>query len=385
MPKKMFEKLIVKFISQTANLEDLTRLMKYLEDKKNLETFKSYIKTNYYSVYAMQNIDRKDILDVLQKRISEEKNKISRRKAHMRIFKYAAILTVFFGLGYYYNSLQNSNKTEFIIPDDDDIVLTTSDGKNIILKEEYDEVQVESKITLKKNSGQLNYNKISKINYQNNKPVIHTIKVPHGKKFKILLSDGTLVHLNSGSKFNYPVSFDEHKPREVFLQGEAYFDVAERINQIFTVNTKTVNVEVYGTEFNFKNYPEDSFSEVVLVDGSIGLYSKFNQGITRLKPGTKGSFDNTDYTISQEKINTSIYTSWIDGVIVFRNESFDNIISKLERIYNVEIINNGQQGLNETFNAKININEEDINVVLSYFNKIHNIKYQTFNNKIIIN
>ena len=104
-----------------------------------------------------------------------------------------------------------------------------------------------------------------------------------------------------------------------------------------------------------------------------------------LKPSTKGSFDNTNYSISQEKINTSIYTSWIDGVIVFRNESFDNIISKLERIYNVEIINNGQQGLDETFNAKININEEDINEVLSYFNKIHNIKYQTFKNKIIIN
>ena len=88
---------------------------------------------------------------------------------------------------------------------------------------------------------------------------------------------------------------------------------------------------------------------------------------------------------SVRKINTSIYTSWIDGVIVFRNESFDNIISKLERIYNVEIINNGQQGLDETFNAKININEEDINEVLSYFNKINNIKYQTFKNKIIIN
>ena len=91
----MFEKLIIKFISQTANLEDLTRLMKYLEDKKNLETFKSYIKTNYYSIYAMQNIDRKDILDVLQKRISQEKRKISRKETYKKFFKYAALLTLF--------------------------------------------------------------------------------------------------------------------------------------------------------------------------------------------------------------------------------------------------------------------------------------------------
>jgi hypothetical protein len=381
----MFEKLIIKFISQSANIDDLNRLMKFLDKKKNLEIFKSYIETNYYSIYAMQNFDKNDILEVVQKRILDEKRKISRKQTLKKLFKYAAILTVFFGLGYYYNSFQIQNKTEFIIPHDDDIVLTTSDGKNIILKEEHDVVQVESKVTLKKNSGQLIYNKISKINYQNEKPIVHTIKVPHGKKFKILLSDGTLVHLNSGSKLKYPVSFDENKPRVVFLQGEAYFNVAERINQVFTVNTKTVNVEVYGTEFNFKNYPEDGFSDVVLVHGSIGLYSKFNQGITMLKPSTIGSFDNTDYSIRQKKINTSVYTSWIDGVIVFRNESFDNIISKLERIYNVEIIYNGQQGLNETFNAKININEENINQVLSYFNKIHKIKYQTFNNKIIIN
>jgi hypothetical protein len=381
----MFEKLIIKFISQTANIDDLNRLMKFLDDKKNLEIFKSYIKTNYYSIYAMQNFERDDILKVLQKRILDEKRKIYRKKIFKKLFKYAAILTLFFGLGYYYNSFQIDNKKEFIIPDDDDIVLTTSDGKNIILDKDHDEVQVESKVILKKDSGQLNYNKISKINSQNEKSAFHTIKVPHGKKFKILLSDGTLVHLNSGSKLKYPVSFDENKPREIFLQGEAYFNVAERINQVFTVNTKTVNVEVYGTEFNFKNYPEDRFSDVVLVHGSIGLYSKFNQEITMLKPSTKGSFDNTNYSISQEKINTSIYTSWIDGVIVFRNESFDNITSKLERIYNVEIINSGQQGLDETFNAKININEENINEVLSYFNKIHNIKYQTFNNKIIIN
>lgn len=381
----MFEKLIIKFISQTANIDDLNRLMKFLDDKKNLEIFKSFIKTNYYSIYAMQNFERDDILKVLQKRILDEKRKISKKKIFKKLLRYAAILTLFFGLGYYYNSFQIDNKKEFIIPDDDDIVLTTSDGKNIILDEESDVIQVESKVKLNKNSGQLNYNKISKINFQNKEPVVHTLKVPHGKKFKLLLSDGTLVHLNSGSELKYPARFQENKPRVVFLQGEAYFNVAERTNQIFTVNTKTVNVEVYGTEFNFKNYPEDRFSDVVLVHGSIGLYSKFNQEITMLKPSTKGSFDNTNYSISQEKINTSIYTSWIDGVIVFRNESFDNIISKLERIYNVEIINNGQQGLDETFNAKININEEDINEVLSYFNKIHNIKYQTFKNKIIIN
>ncbi len=381
----MFEKLIIKFISQTANLEDSTRLMKYLEDKKNLETFKSYIKTNYYSIYAMQNIDRKDILDVLQKRISEEKSKISRKKTYIKFFKYAALLTLFFSMGYYYNTFQTSPQLELIIPEEDDVVLTTSDGRNIILTEEQDEIEIESKLSLKKKSGQLNYNKTFQVNNDVKEPVIHSINVPFGKRFKIVLSDGTLVHLNSGSTFKYPVVFDNIKAREVFLKGEAFFDVAERKNQIFSVNTESINVEVYGTQFNFKNYTEDNFSDVVLVSGSVGLYSKFNKNITKLKPGIKGSFNKTDFTISQDKINTSLYTSWIDGQIIFRNESFDNILTKLERLYNVEIINNGKRDPDETFNAKIDIDVEDINEVLSYFKKIYNIKYQTFNNKIIIN
>ena len=381
----MFEKLIIKYISQTANLEDLTRLMKYLEDKKNLETFKSYIKTNYYSIYAMQNIDRKDILDVLQKRISEEKRKISRKKTYKKLFKYAALLTLFFSMGYYYNTFQTSPQLDLIVPQEDDIVLTTSDGRNIILTEEQDEIEIESKLSLKKKSGQLNYNKTFHANNDVKEPVIHSINVPFGKRFKIVLSDGTLVHLNSGSTFKYPVVFDNIKPREVFLKGEAFFDVAERKNQIFSVNTESINVEVYGTQFNFKNYTEDNFSDVVLVSGSVGLYSNFNKNITKLNPGVKGSFNKTDFTISQDKINTSLYTSWIDGQIIFRNESFENILTKLERLYNVEIINNGKRDPSETFNAKIDIDVEDINEVLSYFKKIYNIKYQTFNNKIIIN
>jgi ferric-dicitrate binding protein FerR (iron transport regulator) len=124
---------------------------------------------------------------------------------------------------------------------------------------------------------------------------------------------------------------------------------------------------------------------VVLVEGSVGMYSKYFDNIVRLKPGIKGSFNKSNLSITQNKINTSIYTSWIDGQVVFRNESFESILTKLERIYNVEIINNNNNKSNETFNAKIDVENESINEVLSYFNKIYNIKYQTFNNKIIIN
>jgi len=382
----MFEKLIIKFISRTANLEELCLLMKYLEVKKNVEVFKSFIKINYFSIYTMQNIDRKEILEIVQKRISSEQKRKRREKNYLKVLRYAAILTIFFGLGYYYNTFQSqTNTTQIITPNEDSIVLTTSDGTKIILNEDQKDVEIESQLSLNKNSSQLNYNKTFKGNDVIKKPVFHMLEVPYGKRFKILLSDGTLVHLNSGSKLKYPVKFDKNKPRTVSLEGEAFFNVAERKNQIFSVNTETINVEVYGTKFNFKNHPEDNYSDVVLVEGSVGLYSKYIDNIIRLKPGIKGSFNKSNLSITQDKINTSIYTSWIDGQVVFRNESFESILIKLERIYNVEIINNRNNKPNETFNAKIDVEKESINDVLSYFNKIYNIKYQTFNNKIIIN
>jgi hypothetical protein len=382
----MIENLIIKFISRTANIEELCLLMKYLENKKNVEVFKSFIKINYFSVYTMQNIDRKEILEIVQKRISSEHKRKRREKIYLKVFKYAAILTTFFGLGYYYNTFQSQNNTaQIITPNEDNIVLTTSEGTKIILNEDQKNIEIESQLSLNKNSSQLNYNKTFKGNDVVEEPLFHMLEVPYGKRFKIILSDGTLVHLNSGSKLKYPVKFDKNKPRMVRLEGEAFFDVAERKNQIFSVNTETINVEVYGTKFNFKNHPEDNYSDVVLVEGSVGMYSKYIDNIIRLKPGIKGSFNKSNFSITQDKINTSIYTSWIDGQVVFRNESFESILTKLERIYNVEIINNNNNKSNETFNAKIDVEKESINEVLSYFNKIYNIKYQTFNNKIIIN
>ena len=215
--------------------------------------------------------------------------------------------------------------------------------------------------------------------------VFHSLKVPYGKRFDIILSDNSKVYLNSGSTLRYPIKFLDNQIREVFLEGEAFFDISEDEKNIFRVNSNGINVEVYGTKFNFKNYPEDYISDVVLVNGSVGISSSENKSITKLSPGFKGSVDKENFKVDKFKINTKIYTSWIDGQVIFRRESFNQIIKKLERLYNVTIINNNEKISEELFNASIDTEEEKIEDVLNYFNKIYNIEYQLFNNKIIIN
>jgi ferric-dicitrate binding protein FerR (iron transport regulator) len=216
--------------------------------------------------------------------------------------------------------------------------------------------------------------------------VKNTIKVPYGKRFKLTLSDGTAVHLNSGSLFTYPVSFIEGIDREVHISGEAFFDVASDSLNSFKVYSTGSSAEVFGTKFNFKNYEEDNFSEIILTEGSLGVKNTVDDSeVVIIKPGDMARVEYSRGKIELSKVNTVLYTSWIDGRIIFRNENINNMIIKLERIYDVIIINNNIE-LNKMFiNATFLTEKETIQDVLDYLAKIYKVDYQIMNNKIIIN
>jgi hypothetical protein len=165
---------------------------------------------------------------------------------------------------------------------------------------------------------------------------------------------------------------------------EAFFNGKKATNSIFEVRSNQIIASVYGTKFNFKNFSEDFSSDIVLVEGSLGISNENSNDINMLSPGYKASIDKEVFNISKSKVNSKIYTSWVDGDVIFRNETFDQIIQKLQRLYNITIINNSKIS-NQLFNASINVEEEKIEEVLGYFNKIYNIDFQIFNNKIIIN
>jgi transmembrane sensor len=335
----------------------------------------------------MNELETKDIIDVIKARISKENRKVKIFNMFRKTLKYAALFVIAFGLGYfsYINDLGYGVEVKKIVPKADDIVLTNEKGEEIVIKkDEYKNkslVTIDSKNKVVQKSNELIYDSNSRIE----ELVFHSLKVPYGKRFDIYLSDGTKVYLNSGSSLRYPVKFLKDKPREVFLDGEAFFDVTESEINMFTVNSNGISVEVYGTKFNVRNYPEDYVSDVVLVKGSVGITNNQSDDIIKLSPGFKGSVNKENFLVETTKINTKLYTSWIDGEVIFRNESFNQIVKKLERLYNVTIINNHESISKELFNANIDVENEKIEDVLSYFNQIYNIEYQIYKNKIIIN
>ena len=376
---KTLENLTVKFINQEATLHDLEQLYGLLKSPENEKRFKSFIRINFYSIYLMNEIDKTDIIKALEQKIKAKKNKLQIRRLILEPLKYAAIAVLFLSLGYYYHL-----STTQIISDEqplikkDQVVLKTSAGESYVLDSDQN-IEIEQELNLTKNSNEIDYKSAE----ENPKDQYHSLYVPYGKRYNILLSDGTKVYLNAGSSLKYPVVFPKGQTRKVELQGEAFFDVTES-SSLFVVQSTGLSVEVYGTTFNFKNYQEDPFSDVVLVQGSVGLNTGGDNPVYKLSPGHKGSLLKDKKSISTERVNTKLYTSWINGEIVIRKEAFDQIVAKLERIYNVSIINNKATD-GQLFNANINPEVETIEEVLMYFKEIYQIEYKIYGNKIIIN
>ena len=375
------ENKIIRFLNQNASIEDIESLSIWLDEKENQKVFENYVKLNFYSIYIMNK--ENNFVEERRKELKKGFKKLKLKQSIKTILKYAAVLLLFFGIGYYQfsNSFKNNSSIE-IIPKKNEITLEIPGGKQILIEKEKNVFKEQSSVSLNKNSNQIIYkknNKLKEIFY-------HTLNVPYGKRWNLILSDGTKVYLNSGSSLKYPVSFIEGLPRTVFLNGEAFFEVKNNNNNnIFEVYSNGVSVEVYGTKFNFKNFIEDDNLNVVLVEGSVQVKNIVTNKSTKLSPGFMGSVSKKTNLISKSKVNTKLYTSWVNGRVIFRNEKFDQIIKKLERLYNVTIINNNKIISGEPFNASIDINSESIDDVLSNFKQIYDIDYQISNNKIIIN
>ena len=377
---KNFEYLIIKYINQNTKTEDLKLLLTYLKDSENLRLFKLFIKINFFSIYVMNKMDKDGIIDIIKGKIKKDQIREKRKKYFFKTLKYAAIFVAVFSISHFYtlNKINSTEISEVIIPDDDEVFIENEKGE-IFLIEKTDSIEIS------KNS----YKESNRIVYEENileteKVEFHTITVPYGKRFNLKLSDGTDVYLNSGTLMKYPVSFLPDQTRSVYIEGEAFFNVEKATNSIFEVRSNQIIASVYGTKFNFKNFSEDFSSDIVLVEGSLGISNENSNDINMLSPGYKASIDKEIFNISKSKVNSKIYTSWVDGDVIFRNETFEQIIQKLQRLYNITIINNSKIS-NQLFNASINVEKEKIEEVLGYFNKIYNIDFQIFNNKIIIN
>lgn len=376
------EKIIFKFFDNHASLSELDFLLHWISNEKNYLQYQEYIAINNLTNIALNNKDQEKIIQEINSRIISDKNKKIRKKIY-KYFGVAAIAICFFSTIMFLDFLKNDTESLKII-DPSKISLTTSDGEIIDLENLDDQQTKINKNTL--------VNQNANTLYYKNDPTLKEIKynelkVPYGKVFNIELSDGTLVYLNSGTTLRFPINFLQGLDREVFIEGEAFFEVTKSKLSQFKVSSNNTSVNVYGTKFNFKHFPEDNFSEVILTEGSLGVSKtsfENDEEIMIIKPGEKAKVLFDEDKIERSRVNAKLYTSWINGRVAFRNESLPNLIKKLERIYNVIIINNNNDITDKKFSATILYKEESINEVLSYLSQVYGLEYQILDNKILI-
>lgn len=333
--------LIDKYLDGKLSKSERKQLKSWvMEDPKHLKIFKERIRSHSFVIPIHFDSDKafENFHETLQ----------LKKRRHRRRFQFisiAASFVVLIASGILYlNSEEIINTSNVSHKEANEILkqiqITLPDGSKQLIDKE-------STTSLKTKVGQLVASKNDDVltfgnsNTAAEDTTITQIDIPYGEKFKIKLSDGTLVWLNSGTSFKFPQQFGTaSKTRTVEVIGEAYFEVSENKQKPFIVNTPSVNVKVLGTHFNVSSYANDARTETTLMEGEVDVY-KGSQKTNPLKllPNQQAVFQKGDESLERNTVKASDFNSWIDNVLLVDELSFLELKKKLERRYNVTITN----------------------------------------------
>ncbi len=283
--------------------------------------------------------DEKKIL--LQNILEKKKNKRNYKKLHLYRVKFlryaAAVLVPFFMiLAAYWYFNEHSRETIDIVagiqPGSRNALLVLDNGKTMDLMNDTIKSLVEDDGTIIENSEEeLSYS--AQIEEKNKKTLYNTLIVPRAGEYRLVLSDGSRVYVNSMSKLIFPVKFIGNT-RELSLEGEACFIVKKDSLHPFIVNVNGLKVEVLGTTFNINAYHDDNNIITTLVEGKVKLTDESNpQNQILLHPDEQVVFNSYKRNLNVTKVNAKKYTQWIDGVYTFNNQSLEDIMRTLSRWY----------------------------------------------------
>lgn len=241
---------------------------------------------------------------------------------------------------------------------------------------------------------------------KNEKPVsperqlVSELKTMPGTRSKTILPDGSIIWLNSESDISYNKDFGVEK-REVYLQGEAFFDVVKNEKVPFVVHAQTVKIVVKGTAFNVRSYPGSAKVQTSLIRGAVEVIREEDPDHPIvLKPNEKITVVTKEETVltalasSKEprvkletlKVKESVQVipevSWVSDQLVFDNESFADVVEKMEKWYNVEFLVLNERIGDIRFSA--DFENENLKEALEALQYVKHFDFEIIGRKIII-
>jgi ferric-dicitrate binding protein FerR (iron transport regulator) len=343
-----------------------------------------------HAAYARQveayydHLDAPDALseERLQAKLEEMNRLLRQRTRTRRLTRWASVaasVAVLAGAAYFYAQRAGSETVEeqVIRPGRPYAELQLADGKVVILQQEAKQVIASDEAAeITSDNNVLVYTprgEEAQMRY-------HVINVPSGAEYEVQLADGTRVFLNSSSQLRFPVTFSGPE-REVFLTGEAFFEVARDTARRFAVRAGEMTVVALGTAFNVKAYPRQTTAAATLTEGRVKVILPDREH--EVTPGLQVLFDKTTNTSGIKEVNVALYTSWKDGYYSFNQMPLEEIISTLAVWYNLEVSYQDPEVKEIPFSGQLE-RYGDITKFLDKFESTNEVQFQIQGNHVII-
>lgn len=359
--------LIKKYLNGKTSLSEEEKILAWIkESEANRKRYIDQIRS-WNSFKFNKNLTKsKDAFKLINEKLNIITIKNEKSYTIRNFSKYSAVFLLAISTLYFFYNLTTGdtpiNNKMVSVPvtetNDDQIVLTNGDGSSDIISAE------KQQLTFSEAIGDIE------------KLTFNTLKIPRGKVFKIILSDGTMVWLNAESKIRFPDKFlSSEDSRTVYLEGEAFFDVAHNKDKPFIVKSGDLEIKVLGTKFNISSYPSEEHIKTTLVAGSVEVGIPATKSLpVKLAPNYQAAYKRSSLSGTVSKVNTDDFTAWIDKRIVFKNETLKSITTKIERTYNVNITNELENYDRERFTGEFDI--ETIEDILKTLKEISDFNYK---------
>lgn len=353
--------LFEKYFKKTASPEEELELFTLLQKQEEENSLEILLEKAYLDYEQKARFFDTEQTSRMMNRVKQE-TAMKASAWHSPIWRYAAaiLLSLCAGLFVYYYTTEPVNDRSVakqktvverdVAPGNETATITLADGRTITVEEMADGLfNDQGNIFLKEQKGLLNYT----ANGAGAKDgAFHTMHVPKGGQYRLVLADGTKVWLNAASSLRYPTRFGD-KIREVSISGEAYFEVAHDANKPFFVKCEGQRIQVLGTHFNVRAYPDEQLVRTTLLEGSVALTKEgVTDHITRLQPGEEASlFMGGDIRVNRLS-DVTVRIGWTKGYFAFNRADLGTVLRELSRWYDVEF--KVKASTTKTYTGKIN-------------------------------
>lgn len=280
--------------------------------------------------------------DLLAIRLRLERDlRAKKTTKHYRILKwvpYAAAIVFILSVGFWlfrdqwtsYKQPSTVDQIADVAPGGNKATLTLADGRAINLSKEQSGIVVGDGVTYADGSALLNEDARSQF---------QQLTTPKGGTYRVTLSDGTRVWLNSATTLTYPVRFTNE--RIVKIAGEAYFEVARNHKSPFKVISKDQTLTVLGTAFNISAYSDENEVKTTVVEGSVRVAPASTASYPNaiLTPGQQSNLSKIGITV--DDVDVAAFIGWKEGFFIFNGTELRNAMKQLSRWYDVEVVYEG--------------------------------------------